>query len=131
MILGGGVMKLRSLILIASLLLIGACSYSVGGTDVTISVLLSPADATTQQPIDVEITAEFSGEIEVPTDWSTVFTVKKGGSGDNLCTDYNYDGGRHIAYCLHDDLENNTSYQSLVNGILAVNGAVAMWHTEE
>jgi len=124
-------MYFRSLILLTLLIFSYSCSYSAGGTDVTINVLLSPADATTQQPIDVEISAEFSDGIEAPTDWSTVFTLKKGGSGDNLCTDYNYDGGRHIAYCLHDDLENNTSYQTLVSGILAVNGAVAMWHTEE
>lgn len=124
-------MSLRSFLLAASLVFICSCSYSVGGETGGVTVLLFPADATTQQPLDTEISAEFSDEIEVPTDWASVFTLKKGGSGDNLCTDYNYDSGRHIAYCLHDDLDANTSYQTLVNGILAVNGAVAMWHTEE
>lgn len=124
-------MFFRSLVLIASLVLVCSCGYSVGGTQVGVTVLLSPADATTQQPVDVEITADFSGVIEIPADWSTVFTLKKGGSGDNLCTVYNYDGGRHIAYCLHDDLDPNASYQTLVSGILAVNGSMAMWHTAE
>jgi hypothetical protein len=124
-------MSFRSLVLAASLVLVCSCSYSTGGGEVGVSVLLFPADATTQQPLDTEVSAEFSGEFEMPQDWSTVFTLKKGGSGDNLCTDYNYDDGRHIAYCLHADLDPNASYQTLVNGILAVNGAVAMWHTEE
>ena len=124
-------MYFRSLVLTASLVVICSCSYSTGGGGVGVSVLLFPADATTQQLLDTEVSAEFSGEFEVPQDWATVFTLKKGGAGDNLCTDYNYDGGRHIAYCLHDDLDPNTSYQTLVNDILAVNGAVAMWHTEE
>lgn len=124
-------MSYRNLILMVSLILLCSCSYSVGGHSDGINTILFPADATTQQPVDVEITADFSGQIEPPEDWSTVFTLKEGGAGDNLCTDYNYDGGQHIATCLHDDLDNNTSYTTLVTGILATNGASAMWHTEE
>lgn len=124
-------MSFRSLVLIIAFFLVCSCGYSTGPGGIDRDVLLFPADGTTQQPIDAEVSAEFGSEIDVPPDWSTAFTLKKDGSGDNLCTGYNYDNGRHIAYCLHDDLDNNASYQTLVDNILAVNGAVAMWHTEE
>ena len=124
-------MSFRSLVLIVSLVLVCSCGYSVGAGGINRDVLLFPADATTQQPFDTEVSAEFGSEIQEPSDWSTVFTLKKDGSGDNLCTDYNYDGGRHIAYCLHDDLDTNSSYRVLMNGILGVNGATALWQTAE
>ncbi len=109
----------------------GACSYSQGGHTGGVDTVLSPPDATTGHPVDAEVTAEFSDEIQVPDDWADFFTLKKGGSGDNLCTDYSYDDGRHIASCIHDDLELNTAYQTLVTGLLAVNGAAALWSTED
>jgi hypothetical protein len=124
-------MSFRRLILIVSLILVCSCGYSAGPGGINRDVLLTPADATTQQPLDTEVSAEFGSEIDVPADWSTAFTLKKDGSGDNLCTNYNYDDGRHIATCMHDALDPNSSYQTLVDDILAVNGAVAMWHTAE
>jgi len=120
------------LLMIATLLApYGACSYSQGGHTGGISTALTPADAMTGQPVDVEVLAEFSEQIQIPDDWATYFTLTKGGSGDNLCTDYEYDDERHIAYCIHDDLEANTAYQTLVTGLLAVNGAAALWSTED
>lgn len=108
-----------------------ACGYSVGGNPGGTDVILSPADGTTEQAVDVGVTADFSDTVEVPEDWSTVFTLKLNGSGDNLCTSYNYDGDQHIATCLHDDLDANTSYDTLVTGMLTVNGKNAMWRTAE
>jgi hypothetical protein len=124
-------MFFRSLVLIASLVLVCSCGYSAGPGGINRDVLLFPADSTTQQPLDTEVSADFGSEIEQPPDWSTAFTLTKDGAGDNLCTVYNYDASRHIAYCLHDALDANSSYRVLVNGILAINGAVATWQTTE
>lgn len=121
-----------SWIIIAALfsLSLASCGYSVGGNNSSGSTLLFPADGATLQTVDVEVVAEFSGNIEVYTDWADYFTLTADGSGDNLCTSYNYDNGRYILTCLHDDLDNATTYVAVVTGILATNGAMATWETE-
>jgi hypothetical protein len=126
-------MKHSFVVLLFPMLMLGACGYSAGdgGAGGGINVLLTPADGVTQQAIDTEISAEFEDEIEEQQDWASVFTVKKEGAGDNLCTSYNYDADRHIATCLHDDLELDTSYTTLVTGLLAVNGSQAIWRTTD
>lgn len=124
-------MKKVFFLAIVSMLALCACGYSAGhgGTGGGINVLLTPADGTTEQPLDIEISAEFSDAVENQEDWPSVFTVKREGAGENLCTTYNYDEDRHIATCLHDDFELDTSYTTLVTGILAVNGNQAIWRT--
>ena len=124
-------MSFRNMLSVLSLILVCSCGYSAGPGAINRDVLLFPADGTTQQPLDTEVTADFGSEIEQPPDWATAFMLLKDGAGDNLCTSYNYDGSRHIAYCLHDALDANSSYRVLVNGILAINGATALWQTVE
>ncbi|MFH1829661.1 MAG: hypothetical protein ABH871_02640 [Pseudomonadota bacterium] len=111
----------------------GACGYSVGrdGEGEGITVTLSPADGTTEQPVDVDVTAEFGDTIEQPISWYDVFSLKKGGAGDNLCTDITYSTESKIATCHHDDLDVDTSYETRLSGVLQTNGKIVIFSTAQ
>ena len=112
---------------------IGACGYSVGrgGEGDGISVTLLPADGTTDQPVDVDVTAEFGDTVEQPASWADVYSLKKEGADDNLCTDFTYSTESKIATCHHDDLDPGASYETRVSGVLQVNGEIVMFHTSQ
>jgi hypothetical protein len=108
-----------------------SCGYSVGrgGEGEGISVTISPPDGASDQPVDIDVTAEFSHMIEQPSSWADVYSLKMGGTGDNLCTDFTYSTQSRIATCHHDDLDPDESYEVRVSGVLQVNGEIVNFGT--
>lgn len=124
------VMKCAGLILLSICLC--ACSYSAGRDGgAGISVSISPLDGSTDQPVDVDVTAEFNDTIEEPENWEDVFLLKKESSGENLCYDITYSTESQVAICHHDDLDFDTSYTVTVSGVLQVNGKITLFRTEQ
>ncbi len=83
----------------------------------SVTVTLSPANGSAGLPLDTAVTAVFSGAITEPSDWSSVFTLKKEGAGDNLCTAITYDDGALTATCEHAVFERLAAYTTEVIGL--------------
>lgn len=91
-------------------ILLNADSLLTGGLSVT--------DGSGSVEIDSALTVEFSGDITIPADWNDVFTLKKDGIGDTLCTSVDYNAETHIATCVHSNLELQESYVLKASGLM-------------
>ena len=122
-------MRNRIMLTMALAGMLGLGSACGGGLAKGINVTLTPADTDINQALNVVITAVFDDDVEPPPDWYTAFTLKKNAEGDNLCTNIHFVSDTRTVTCYHDALEANTSYQTIITGVLTVIGKVATWTT--
>lgn len=96
-------------------------------SDVTVSFSLT--DASTGVALNAVESATFSKEIAEPTNWLDVFTLKKDGTGDTLCTAIDYDDSTMVATCDHAELDGEGNYTAAISGLSGVTDATATFTT--
>lgn len=104
-----------------------------GGGSSDRTVILSPANMATDIAIDAAVTAVFSAAITEPSasEWLSFFTLQKDGTGNNICTSVTYDASILTATCVHADMDNDTSYTSLITSLTGVRDSSATFTTAE
>lgn len=92
---------------------IWACSYTQGGDGIVRSIL-SPANGSSGQALDVPVTATYEGSASDHSSELDYFTLRKDNSGDSLCTSVTYDTSSHVYTCNHDSLDPDSSYTTFL-----------------
>lgn len=102
-----------AVVICLSMVMLAGCKKRTSSVIAT----LTPSDGTTGVSLTTNVTAQFSGGITLPSDWTQVLTMTVAGSTTNLCTAVNYSPTTNTASCTYGSLDANTKYTITVQNL--------------